>query len=82
MNLHLTVAEAKYWYVKRPAHKLFLWFIWKLPRKVVMWSAYRVGAHATTGRWGSEETPALLFMDAMQRWDQPNDGKLRSVPTA
>lgn len=41
---------------------------WLLPRSLVKWCAVRVGANATTGRYSSQEVPALSFMDALQRW--------------
>lgn len=44
---------------------------WMLPRPLVKWCAIRVMAHATTGKWGHEITPALLATDALKRWDQP-----------
>jgi hypothetical protein len=33
--------EFIYWRVRRPAHRLFLSFIWKLPRKVIYWAVIR-----------------------------------------
>jgi hypothetical protein len=55
----------------RLTEKLMIWLAWRLPRKLVMWCAYRVGAHATTGKFGDTFVPELTFMDAMQRWDEP-----------
>jgi hypothetical protein len=75
MKLHLTRVEAKYWYVERPAHKLMLWFVWKLPRKLVMWCYIRVGAHATTGKFGDTLVPEITMMDALQRWDDIEPAK-------
>jgi hypothetical protein len=34
-----------------------------------MWCYVRVGAHATTGRYGDTVVPELSMMDALQRWD-------------
>ena len=42
---------------------------WWLPRRVVLWAAVRVGAHATTGPYGHQVVPALLFFDAITRWE-------------
>jgi hypothetical protein len=50
------------------SEKLIMWLVWKLPRKLVYWCAIRVGAHATTGKYGTTEPPKLLFMDAIKRW--------------
>ncbi len=49
--------------------RLVLALVWRLPRWLAYWSAIRVMTHATTGRYGSTEAPALLAMDALKRWD-------------
>jgi hypothetical protein len=43
---------------------------WLLPRRVVRWAYIRVGAHATTGEYGSTVVPELGMMDALKRWDE------------
>ena len=48
--------------------KLCLWVTWLLPRTLVYWCAIRLGAHATTGQYGSQVVPELTFMDALKRW--------------
>lgn len=53
---------------------LCMWLAWKLPSRLVMWSAIRVGAHATTGDYSGQDVPALTFMDALKRWPDPEDG--------
>jgi hypothetical protein len=53
----------------RRAEKMLMWVVWKLPRKVVYWSAIRVGANATTGQYSNQVVPELLFTDALKRWD-------------
>ena len=50
--------------------KIVIWLAWHLPRRLAYWCAVRVGAHATTGEYGAEETPSLLFTDALERWDK------------
>lgn len=50
------------------ADRAFRHLAWKLPRRLVMWCAYRVGAYATQGKYGSTEVPTLTFMDVMKRW--------------
>ena len=42
---------------------------WLLPRRVVTWCYVRVGAHATTGKYGNTIVPELSMMDALGRWD-------------
>ena len=49
--------------------KFWLWLIWRLPRTMVMWCGMRIGAHATTGDYGTTLVPDLTFMDAMKRWE-------------
>lgn len=46
-----------------------MWVAWHLPRRLVMWCWYRVGAHATTGEYGNTNPSELLMMDAIKRWD-------------
>ncbi len=48
--------------------RLARWIAWKLPRRVVMWCGFRIGADATSGEWGAQSVPDLNFMDAMRRW--------------
>lgn len=44
------------------------WVAWHLPKRVVMWAAMRLGAHATQGDYSSQVVPDLSFMDAVKRW--------------
>ena len=45
------------------------WIAWRvLPRRVVMWCAIRVVAHATQGQWSAQIVPELTAMDAIARW--------------
>lgn len=57
--------------MSRRMDKFWMKLAWCLPRALVKWCAYRVGAHATQGQWSNQEVPALTFMDAMKRWDEP-----------
>jgi hypothetical protein len=54
---------------------LVRWVAWRLPRRLVMWCYFRVGAHATTGRYGNTIVPELTMMDAIKRWDEVRDGR-------
>lgn len=48
-----------------------MFIAWKLtPRWLAYWCFVRVAAHATTGRFGSDETTAITLVTAMKRWDQ------------
>ena len=51
--------------------RILRWLAWQLPRRLVGWCGYRIGAHATTGTFGTQVVPELNFMDAMQRWGTP-----------
>lgn len=41
---------------------------WLLPKQIVMWAYVRVGAHATTGEYGSTNPTELGMMEALERW--------------
>ena len=49
--------------------KLWIWIAWHLPKMLVMWCGMRIGAKATTGKYGDTVVPDLTFMDAMGRWN-------------
>ncbi|MBU2527689.1 MAG: hypothetical protein KKC03_13920 [Bacteroidetes bacterium] len=51
------------------SEKFYLWFVWKLPRKIVYWCAIRLIANATQGKWGTQIVPELKAMDALKRWE-------------
>lgn len=48
---------------------------WLLPKSVVMWAYLRVGAHATTGKYGSVIVPEVSMMDALDRWSNDHNIK-------
>lgn len=41
---------------------------WALPRRLVLWCAVRVAAHATTGQFGTTDPNTLSAMDMLARW--------------
>jgi hypothetical protein len=45
-----------------------------LPRRLIYWCAMRVGIYATANKYAGEEVPALLFMEALKRWDENGNG--------
>lgn len=49
--------------------KFWIWLAWRLPRGLVYWAAIRLMAHATTGKWSHELTPAVTGIDMLKRWD-------------
>jgi hypothetical protein len=50
--------------------KFWLWFVWLLPRRMIMWCAIRLIAYATSGKYGDTIVPELSAMDALKRWDE------------
>ncbi len=52
----------------RLSERLLMAIAWALPKKLVMWCAVRVGAHATTGPYSGQIVPDLKFVDALDRW--------------
>ena len=58
----------RHW-LDRKAEKILTWFVWRLPKKIVMWSFVRVTAHASTGKWSNQIVPDLTAMDALKRWN-------------
>ena len=50
--------------------RMWRWLAHKMPKRLVYFCAIRLAAHATTSGYSSEEVPALLFMDALQRWEK------------
>jgi len=52
-----------------------------LPRRLIYWCALRVGVYATANRYAGEEVPALLFMDALKRWDDNDNDRSGKADT-
>ena len=46
---------------------------WLLPRNLVYWCAIRLIVNASTGEWSGEHVPDITAMDALKRWDSPNE---------
>ena len=49
--------------------KFWQWLAWLLPERLVYWCTLRLGAFATTGKYGDTVVPELTFMDAVGRWE-------------
>ena len=56
--------------IERFKERLAMKLAWALPRRLGMWCAIRVGAHATTGAHSTQVVPELNFMDAIKRWEK------------
>lgn len=55
--------------MKKIVETICIWIAWRLPKTLVMWCGYRIGAHATSGEYAPTDVPGVSFMDAMKRWD-------------
>lgn len=71
-GLLLRIRDHKY-YAGKFRERMLIKIVWKLPRKLVMWSAIRVVAHATTGKYSRQIVPKLTAMDALNRWDDTDN---------
>ncbi len=49
--------------------RFWIWLAWRLPRQLAYWTMIRVAAEASTGKYRHIEAPALLVVDALQRWN-------------
>ncbi len=49
--------------------KIWMWIVWKLPKTLIKWAAVRLMAHATTGQYGTCNTPSTTIIEALQRWE-------------
>ena len=62
----------KSWFTKR-RHRLFTWFLWRLPRSWMYWAVIRVWAHGTQHQWGDTAPNDLTWSEALKRWDIDRD---------
>ena len=46
------------------------WVANMLPRNLVYWSAIRLIAHATMGRWPDEQVTEVTAVATLRRWDE------------
>ena len=56
-------------WLRESKEKIYLWFVWKLPKELIMWCSIRLIAHATQGEYGNTIVPDLAAMDALKRWE-------------
>ena len=56
------------WWLRSVPDKIARAVVWRLPRRLVYWSAIRVAASATTGRYSDQIVPDLTVVDALDRW--------------
>jgi hypothetical protein len=49
---------------------LWFWFVWKLPKKLIYFSAIRLMSYATTGKNENIEVGKITMIDALKRWEE------------
>jgi len=49
--------------------KIWTKIAWLLPTVLARWCFVRVAVHATQGKYGDTEVPALTCLDALRRWE-------------
>ncbi len=49
--------------------KICMWVAWHLPKRVVMWCAVRISAHASGPCYPHQIVPDLTVCDAVKRWE-------------
>jgi hypothetical protein len=62
------------WKARRWLENVQMFAAWLAPRWLVRWCGVRMGAHATTGRFGDQVVPELTMMDALARWEDRAGG--------
>lgn len=50
--------------------KLIKWLVCKLPESVIYFSAIRLAAYATQGKYSDQVVPELRLFDALERWEK------------
>ena len=63
MTLEMRIAKRQF------VEKVWMWIAWRLPHQLVKWTAIRLIAYATQGKYGSQNVPELSAMDALKRWE-------------
>ena len=68
----ITKSAVQHWVMRERENnlknKITFWLAWKLPRRLVCQCAYRVLAHATSGKYENTGVPRLTAIDAITRW--------------
>ncbi len=76
MKNYFTYLFYKNLYSSRQAIEKF-WFslAWKLPKKLVYYCGVRMGAHATTGQYGSDNVDEVTMIETLKRWARTSHEK-------
>jgi len=51
----------------------WLWFVKKLPKKLIYFAAIHLGVKTTTGKYRKTIVPELTLMNAIKRFGQDNN---------
>lgn len=63
------------WYIWiKCREKFYMGLAQRLPKRLVYFAALRLMIHATSGKYGDTEVPALTGMDALARWTKDHWG--------
>lgn len=54
--------------MNRMIENLICWCAWHVPRRLAYWCTIRLAGHATGPDYPTQEVPALLVIDALERW--------------
>jgi hypothetical protein len=55
--------------LEHKGERLWMQLAWVVPKRLAYWCAVRVGVNATQGKYSDQEVPALMFMQALERWE-------------
>lgn len=53
----------------RCKERFYRWLCWRLPRRLIYWTAIRLWAHGTTGPYADTVAPELTVGEALARWE-------------
>ena len=69
MKYWLTPIHLKY-EIKHRLEQMLIWFVWRLPRTLVMWCVVRAFTHATSDPHGPTHPDEIGYSVVMKRWSE------------
>lgn len=51
-------------------NQFYDWLAWKLPRRLVFYSAIRMGTQASTGTYKYKPYPEITFFEVIKDWNK------------
>jgi len=78
LEIYYRFKRSDFWFLReyyknKISDRFYLWFVWRLPKRLIMWSSVRLIAYATTGKYATTVVPELTAMDALGCWDDKGD---------